>query len=164
MFHHEGTLQRIRYGQPDTNPAYHANLDKLDTWLPWAANPSPRRHHLIREVRMMLSKNPDQRPTVDEVLSRIVLCDTMMNGTKTSIFGDCCRTSYVTTTYHLAQLRAMETKLQHTRDLLQELAASATRTCKGLVKMVWALDSAEDHNDQITVSRPSSTCGSHLIR
>lgn len=111
IFHDEGTLYRLGHNRPLTNSAYYANLDELDEWLPWSSNASPRIHSLVREVRAMLSHNPKHRPRAEDILRRMTLCDKMVEGLTGSIFGDCCRQTYITAKQHEKELQGLQEQL-----------------------------------------------------
>ena len=97
VLHHDGTLGRLRIDRSTKNPAYHANLENMDSWLPPAkfSVMSSRDYHLAGLIRSMLSRDPTHRPVAEDVLSDINLCDILTSAESTSMFGSCCRASYV---------------------------------------------------------------------
>lgn len=115
VLHAHGTLKRIRDNRPNPNPAFHANLKSLDKWLPFSDACSPRDHHLVKEVRGMLSKDPSLRPTAQDLLRRLSLADEMMEPEGSSVFGECCRLKYVSPEMHREQLRIGEEKIKSLR-------------------------------------------------
>ena len=101
----EGSLERIRTHRKK-NPAYHANLDMLDTWLPLKDDTSPMEYYLTVEIRAMLLPNPSQRPMAREVVQRLTIWDN--SGTSKSddqsIFRSCCRASFIPEHTHQRRL------------------------------------------------------------
>jgi len=127
---------RLRQHRSTKNTAFHANLDQLDAWLPMRDDASPKNHHLIKEIRAMLSHDPGQRPVAHKLLHRLVLCDKMSDDKQYSIFGHCCRTMFVLKKDHeeqvelakeengrmanvIAQHNLQESKLKALSDTLQ---------------------------------------------
>ncbi|KAF3004395.1 hypothetical protein E8E13_010133 [Curvularia kusanoi] len=109
----EGTLDRLRAARSTKNTAYHANLDKLNEWLPLREDVSPIDYHLIREIRAMLSHNPRRRPSAAVLLQQLKYSDKLHNdkvdyaaGKSGSIFGSCCRLSLV----HKSEFDDMQAK------------------------------------------------------
>ncbi|KAJ4982789.1 serine threonine kinase [Stagonosporopsis vannaccii] len=125
VLHADGTLKRIRDNRPKPNPAFHANLNSLDTWLPFSDGCTSREHQLIKEVRAMLSKNPQQRPIAQELLRRLILANELRMPGEPSIFGDCCRVEYVPSEQQEKQLRIREGK---TKELKSTTTVSDPRS------------------------------------
>jgi serine/threonine protein kinase len=93
ILHDQGTLNSVRLHR-SADPAFHANLDRIDSWFP---GPSPRlssyrRAYLVSEIKSMLAHNPEVRPTAKELLIRVAGYDeAQIITSKHSLFGDCCR-------------------------------------------------------------------------
>lgn len=122
--HSEGTLDRLPLRRTQ-NKTYQANLKELDTWLPYHDDLSPRRFHLVREVRGMLSKEPSQRPTASKLLRRMQLCDEIVENTSFSIFSACCRKTRISTSQHKEQIDAIQHRVV---DLESRLVASEAKS------------------------------------
>lgn len=116
VLHADGTLKRIRDNRPNPNPAFHANLSSLDSWLPFSDGYSPREHHLVKEVRAMLSTDPKQRPLAQDLLQRLNHANDMMGHGRGSMFGDCCRNKYVSTQQQKKQLRLLEFEIKEWKE------------------------------------------------
>jgi serine/threonine protein kinase len=112
----EGTLDRLRAARSTKNTAYYANLDRVNDWIPLRDDVSPIDYNLIKEIRAMLSHNPDQRPSAQSLLERLRYCDKISSGTTEahSIFGSCCRLSLMKKSDHEEQLDDVRT-LHYTR-------------------------------------------------
>lgn len=111
VLNREGTLSRLRTHRSLKNTAYHANLDQLDNWIPLREDVSPLNYHLIGEIRDMLSRNPKRRPTAEKLLHRLVYADKLSDSVDTtySIFGSCCRTTFMRRSEHYEAIEALET-------------------------------------------------------
>lgn len=147
VLHYDGTLQRLRKNWSTKGPASHADLTNLDAWLPWTDNLSPRTYHLFREVRAMLSSEPGKRPLIDNLLSRVSLCDRMMTGHEYSIFGDCCRTSYITASQHDQSVAKKDHEIRRLKSsLLQQEAANTL----SISHLVIANNKAQERDEEIS--------------
>jgi serine/threonine protein kinase len=107
--HERGNLDHIRRNRsPD--PCFHSNLDKINTWLkPLNDDISPRRYHLHFEVKRMLSKDPKQRPSMADLLSRTVAADISRCKPPTpSIFNACCRKQYIDREEHEVEISQLK--------------------------------------------------------
>jgi len=94
--HRRGSLHLLR-AYRETNPAYHANVNHLSTWLKTDdINFSRREHYLECEINLMLSADPERRPKAIELLHGIAAHDIYpMEGSTPSVFGDCCKRTSV---------------------------------------------------------------------
>ena len=106
----EGTTNRLRTHRSTKNTAYHANLGNLEKWLPYHDDPSPMDHHLTREIWAMLSLEPGRRPMSPDLLRRLTHYDNMSvrHHDTYSIFGSCCRTTYIAKVEHEEKVRVWE--------------------------------------------------------
>ncbi|KAJ8107315.1 hypothetical protein OPT61_g8951 [Boeremia exigua] len=149
VFDKDGDLQRLGSSLPPSSTAYYENLDKIDEWLPWDDDLDVLRHHLCLEVRRMLSKQANRRPRADQLLTRLSLCDKMMEATQDPIFADCCKMSYLTGRQyqsHIERLHARVESLEEDSKFLQ-------------IEHMQALDSARlskrvalaEHLEQISI-------------
>ncbi|KAH7402706.1 kinase-like domain-containing protein [Pyrenochaeta sp. MPI-SDFR-AT-0127] len=116
--HRTGTLEHIRQNR-SADPSFHANLNNVNTWLNCPnVKLSPRGNLLQRNLRNMLSVDPDHRPTAEELLISLTGNDMKSSyQSKPSIFGICCRGALISHKEHQKQLSAHK---QHVR-LLQSL-------------------------------------------
>ena len=107
----EGTLDRLRATRSTKNTAYYANLGRVNDWIPLREDVSPIDYNLIKEIRAMLSRNPNQRPSAQSLLKRLIFCDKISSGTTEahSIFGSCCRLSLMKKSDHEKQLDNIKT-------------------------------------------------------
>ncbi|KAH7092086.1 kinase-like domain-containing protein, partial [Paraphoma chrysanthemicola] len=72
VLHTDGTLDALRRLRTSRDRSFfQANLDTIDIWLAeWIVldtNTSPRRSHLMWEIRGMLARDPKRRPTAPEL-------------------------------------------------------------------------------------------------
>jgi hypothetical protein len=76
------------------HPSFHANLDRVDTWLqsPNRVSWLRRRAHLDVEIKSMLAQDSTMRPNAKQLLIEIVGYDvSQIITSQHSIFGACCR-------------------------------------------------------------------------
>lgn len=142
VLNREGTLDRIRTHRSTKNTAFYANLNRLDDWLPLQDTVSSMEYHLIKEVRAMLSSDSDRRPRAQDLLHRLNFCDQLdpAENNEHSIFGDCCRNSYVTEKKYKKELARCEEKHG---ELLRTIEQSKRREID-LKSQVEYLESQED--------------------
>lgn len=117
--HQEGRLERLRVGRSQRDPAFHVSLEHMDMWLPFSDGMSPRLCHLTRDIRSMLSRKPEKRLEAQHLISRLSLCDKMMEHTGRYIFGDCCRVGYVAESDHMNRVRSLEWKAEEVSNRLK---------------------------------------------
>lgn len=95
-----GSLESLRKLRTSGDTSYHANLDSIQEFLSHtrtvSRDLSPRGSHLVWEIRTMLERDPEGRPTAPELLKRIESCDSW-GRSPSSVFGDCCKTPLVAT-------------------------------------------------------------------
>ncbi|KAG9201718.1 hypothetical protein G6514_005334 [Epicoccum nigrum] len=113
----EGSLDRLRANRSTKNTAYHANLDRINDWIPLREDVSPIDYNLIKEIRAMLSRSPNQRPSAQGLLERLEYCDKLSSDTDKahSIFDSCCRLSLMKKSDHQELLD--EVKTQHKTEI-----------------------------------------------
>jgi serine/threonine protein kinase len=93
VLHDQGMLHHMHTNR-SPHPSFHANLDRVDTWLqsPKRLSWSRRRAHLVVEIKSMLAYDPAMRPNARQLLTEIVGYDlSQMTTSKHSVFGTCCR-------------------------------------------------------------------------
>ena len=107
IMNQEGTTTRLRTHRATRNTAYHANLGNLERWLPYHDDLAPMDHHLTSEIRAMLSLEPGRRPVSPDLLRRLTYYDNMSvrQHDTYSIFGSCCRTTYIAEEEHEEKVR-----------------------------------------------------------
>jgi serine/threonine protein kinase len=89
--HQKASRKSLRENRSSTDPGFHANLDRVDTWLTGFSEPM-----LIEsEVRAMLSHDPQNRPTAKELIVKFALADRQRPNGAPSMFKDCCRVSHI---------------------------------------------------------------------
>ena len=104
-----GNLQPLVNLRPDRDRSYQANINRINEWLSAFYYPSsPRAHHLLVEIRRMLSVNPQDRPSATEVGNHLALLDGFKTPSPGSLFGDCCRTVLMTVEEHDREMSSME--------------------------------------------------------
>ena len=98
----------------------------MDLWLPPAKSSDMSSHdfHLARLIRSMLSRDPTNRPVAEHVLSDIDLCDRMTSAESVSMFGSCCRTSYVSKSFHDEAVSALNAELGRVKEECDSLKRS----------------------------------------
>ncbi|KAH6863092.1 kinase-like domain-containing protein [Alternaria alternata] len=111
VFDQDGSLKRLRPESSTTRFVYHDSLDKIKDWLPWPEELSPVKHHLCIVIRSLLSRFPKQRLGAEEVVSRISLCENMVEDVHDRIFSDCCRTSYFTERHFQSRIKALQIQI-----------------------------------------------------
>jgi serine/threonine protein kinase len=97
VLHDQGTLQQLQLNH-SSDPAFHANLDRVDGWFegPSPKPSSPRRASLKSEIKSMLARDPQMRPIAKELFLRVTGYDlAQMITAKHSVFGDCCRSNFM---------------------------------------------------------------------
>ncbi|OWY43297.1 kinase-like protein [Alternaria alternata] len=117
VFDQDGSLTRLRPESPTTRFVYHESLEKLNDWLPWPEDLDPVKHHLCLAIRGLLSIFPKQRPSADELVSQISLCDNMTEDTCDRIFSNCCRILYFNERHFESRIKALQVQIL---DLRQE--------------------------------------------
>jgi serine/threonine protein kinase len=103
VLHERGTLEHIRQNRsPD--PSFHANLSTVSLWCaPLLPPRSVRRSYLVQEIQSLLVKDAAMRPTAKQLLLRITGYDLSgSTASKHSIFGDCCKSLFVSIAQHQA--------------------------------------------------------------
>lgn len=101
-------------------------MENMDLWLPPAksSDMSSRDLYLARLIRSMLSRDPTHRPVAEHVLSDIDLCDRMTSAESISMFGSCCRTSYVSKLFHDEAVSALNAELGRVKEECDSLKKS----------------------------------------
>ena len=104
----------------------------MDLWLPPAksSDMSSRDFHLARLIRSMLSIDPAHRPVAEHVLSDINFCDRMSNMESIPMFGTCCRTSYVSKSFHDEAVSALNAELGRVKEECSSLKRSLNDAVK----------------------------------
>jgi serine/threonine protein kinase len=89
--HQKGSLKSLRENRSLIPPAFYASLDRVDTWLTGFSEPL-----LVEsEVRAMLSRDPQNRPTAKDLVVKFALADAQRPNGALSMFKDCCRVSHI---------------------------------------------------------------------
>ncbi|KAH8638534.1 kinase-like protein [Alternaria alternata] len=90
--HRRGSLDLLKEHR-EVDPAFHANISHLTTWLQTDRHDFSRREHYLEcEIHLLLSRDPKHRPTAIELLRNIVAHDSYhSDGSTVSMFGHCCR-------------------------------------------------------------------------
>ncbi|KAH4614864.1 hypothetical protein HBH68_010030 [Parastagonospora nodorum] len=91
VIHTQGTLRYMQANR-SPNPAFHANLDKVDAWLedPHSQGRPSRRAHLEQEIKSMLGYYPETRPTANRLLIELAMYE-LSKMSQFSVFGHCCK-------------------------------------------------------------------------
>jgi serine/threonine protein kinase len=113
VLHERGTLEHIRQNRsPD--PSFHANLSTVDLWCAALRPPrSVRRSYLVQEIQSLLANDPAMRPTAKQLLHRITGYDLSESTTsKHSVFGDCCKSLFVSVAQHQADVLGKKTIIE----------------------------------------------------
>lgn len=74
-----------------------------------------RDYLLVKTIRSLLSSLPDNRPSADELLSDLSLCDQLTGNGNVSVFGPCCHNWFVPKTVCNEALASLEKELQKTQ-------------------------------------------------
>ncbi|CAO2657297.1 Nn.00g034230.m01.CDS01 [Neocucurbitaria sp. VM-36] len=111
VLHQTGSLEQIRKNCSFNSP-YHDNLDNLDKWLNCPdINVSPKDYLLQWEIRVMLSKDPAKRPTAQQLLMSLACSEiSRQDISQPSLFGDCCRDTYISRQQHEKQTSELKKK------------------------------------------------------
>jgi hypothetical protein len=113
VLHERGTLEHIRQNR-SRDPSFHANLGIVNTWCtplrpPW----SVRRSYLVQEILSLLVEDPAMRPTAKQLPVRITGYDLSESATsKHPIFGDCCKSLFVSVAQRQVDLLAHKTIIE----------------------------------------------------
>jgi hypothetical protein len=128
VLHDQGTLQQLRLNR-SADPAFHANLDRIDAWF---KGPSPtawssRRAYLVSEIKSMMARDPEVRPTAKELLIRVTGYDVAhMIKAKHSLFGDCCRGNFMSSKEREREKLGYTNTINHIRSDLQRAYENLT--------------------------------------
>lgn len=139
VLHDTGTLSHIRENR-SSDPCFHANLDRVQTWCSASKPPiSTRRELLLHEIKSLLSKNPDARPTATQLLTRVTGYDIAhLTKFKNSIFDECCRNEFRSREQRENEAVALRQAHQN----LQEKADQVTRSRAQLQSVEAAYEAA----------------------
>ncbi|KAH7078440.1 kinase-like domain-containing protein, partial [Paraphoma chrysanthemicola] len=91
--HDKGTRDFIRE-QCSSDQSFHANLDQIDIWCKSQKRRTryPRRLYYLQHVKTMLRRDPEARPTTEQLLVRFIGYDYGNHQkAKPGIFADCCK-------------------------------------------------------------------------
>jgi serine/threonine protein kinase len=175
ILHEQGTLRHVRLNR-SADPAFHANLDRVNAWFsgPLAKPPSTRRAHLVSEITSMLARNHEVRPVAKELLIRVTGYDLAQTvPSKYSLFGDCCRGHFMSSRQmkrHTDTITRMDSDLQRAHDELAEKKKQMIRvTEEHAISAPWLHEgqagsgtgSTGKHTD--TLERDTSTLRSECI-
>lgn len=168
--HRRGSLQILR-AHREANPAYHANIDHLSTWLKTEKtednNFSRIEHYLESEIRLMLSTDPKCRPKAIELLYGIIAQDSCPSyASMPSMFGDCCKRTVIPHTL-FRQMVHNAAEVTHTVKVLtkqldeakEERARNEDRTQQLYTKLADSLN--ETHNMRKKLSEAEHTRDAH---
>ena len=111
VLHHTGSLEHIRQNRsPD--PSFHANLDKIDTWLSILGTNSNWRLNMLQwEVKDLLAKKPADRPIASDLLMSIVFYENVWSRQATSmgyVLSACCRDAFISRRQHEEQISELQ--------------------------------------------------------
>lgn len=144
----DGTLNRIRQNR-SSDPSFHANLDKVDTWLDTSRTDIYGRSIMLRtEIRNMLAEDPEKRPTASELSARVIACDLMRTPGRRSIFHDCCRVSLVPN-------QQIEDQKVESKKQIANLQAELKRVNEKVTRQEAQLKAAEEKFDMYEVNLSS---------
>lgn len=150
MFQGKGTLEAFGHGQPDS--AYRLKLGKLDAWLPWPEKTNSRKHALVRDTRLMLLEDQHLRPSADDILDRLSLCDQSRIESEVSIFGDCCRVAHKTRQQQRETIASLQEKIHDLQSASEEREIHASAVQNDLQKALIKIDSLRVMVDDDKVS------------
>ncbi|KAH7405851.1 kinase-like domain-containing protein [Phaeosphaeria sp. MPI-PUGE-AT-0046c] len=127
ILHEQGTLQFMRENR-SADPSFHANIKNVAKWLdgPGSQRWSFRRIGVVDQIRAMLYHNPTKRPTARKLMVRFTGYDLSHTiDSKYSIFGECCRSSFVSSREHNNEISTYRSRIL---DLQSELANRTEET------------------------------------
>ena len=150
MFQGKGTLEAFGHGQPDS--AYRLKLGKLDAWLPWPEKTNSREHALVRDTRLMLLEDQHLRPSADDILDRLSLCDQSRIKSEVSIFGDCCKVAHKTRQQQRETIASLQKKIHDLQSASEEREIYASAVQNDLQNTVREIDSLKETGDHDKVS------------
>lgn len=102
------TLKPLRDRRPALDKSFQANLHLVNDWFSGFRNVSPQLQHLLLEIKRMLWKDPQKRPSATEIRIHIGHINYFTPGHLQSLFDDCCKTSTMTVSEHKGEMAALE--------------------------------------------------------
>jgi serine/threonine protein kinase len=148
-----GTLEPLKNLRPAPDKSFHANLNMAEDWFSiFASSNCPRLQHLLLEIRRMLAKSPEARPSAAEIRMHMVLLDGFRTVHNVSLFGTCCRDSPMPIHDYKEKLEAADQHFQQELQKLQQESELISRDMKAQITFL------EDQNRYlITSTHPSLT-------
>jgi serine/threonine protein kinase len=134
VLHDQGTLRQLHLNR-SSDPAFHANLDRVDVWFegPSPKRSSTRRASLKSEIKSMLARDPQMRPRAKELFLRVTNYELAhMITAKHSVFGDCCRSNFMSLEKREREklINHMRSDLERAHEDLIEMKERNTRVVK----------------------------------
>ncbi|OAL56740.1 kinase-like protein [Pyrenochaeta sp. DS3sAY3a] len=119
VLHATGSLSHIRSNR-SADASFHANLDRISTWQTWSDKALPPWEYLLHwEIKKMLSKDPEQRPTAQNLLANIRSTETMRrDNSEHLLFGQCCKYEMMSLQEHEQRMFKSKSDLQALREHL----------------------------------------------
>ncbi|PVI00178.1 kinase-like protein [Periconia macrospinosa] len=121
------SLETLREHRSVGDKSYQANIPRITEWAyfnhPWTIMED---RDLVRIICDMLQSNPDDRPSISRVSTRLSYIDFIrVNEGWVSLFGDCCRKEFISMENHKEELAKQKARSDDTiRFLKTQLARS----------------------------------------
>jgi serine/threonine protein kinase len=167
-----GTLEPLKNLRPAQDKSFHANLNMADDWFSVLASSNcPRLQHLLLEIRRMLAKSSEARPSAAEIRKHMVLLDGFHTVHSVSLFGTCCRGSPTPIYDHKEKLEAAHQRFQQEIQKLQRESELTLRDMKAQIALLEYQNryliksthpSMTNQYDVCAVGKPTNTCCERL--
>jgi serine/threonine protein kinase len=109
------SLRDLRDLREAHDKSFQANLKRIQEWLgKYTPSESITDQHIRNQITRMLQKEPESRPSINEISSDLALVDTFQKRAgERALFGDCCRKPFISQDEH-------DQKVLHAREQYEQ--------------------------------------------